>query len=189
MHSRRDLLAGLAAAGTTGLVSGCIGNGGFGSGGNGSVDRAVDPTVVVVEHDQYGEILVDDEGMTLYQFVNDEPNETSCLENCLERWPALVVDSEATGGDDVTAEIDTLRRPDGRRQVTAAEWPLYNYIEDEAPGDVEGQGVNDAWFVVDPGGKPVDSGDEPASGDYNSSGYGGYDQNSSNQTDETPPAE
>jgi hypothetical protein len=28
--------------------------------------------------------------------------------------------------------------------------PLYYWIEDVVPGDTNGQGVNDVWFVVSP---------------------------------------
>lgn len=48
-----------------------------------------------------------------------------------------------------------MTREDGAEQVTYGGWPLYHFAGDEAPGDTNGQGVNDVWFVVDPSGEAV----------------------------------
>ena len=43
----------------------------------------------------------------------------------------------------------TAARPDdGSEQATYNDWPLYHYAGDAEPGDTNGQGVNDVWFVV-----------------------------------------
>jgi hypothetical protein len=33
--------------------------------------------------------------------------------------------------------------------------PLYYYAQDKAPGDVAGQGVNNVWYLVSPGGEMI----------------------------------
>jgi hypothetical protein len=51
--------------------------------------------------------------------------------------------------------------------------PLYRYAPDAAPGDTNGQGVNDVWFVVGADGVPIEAaaaGNVPVGDDY---GYGG----------------
>ena len=34
-------------------------------------------------------------------------------------------------------------------------WPLYYYVGDVGPGDVDGQGVDGVWFVVGADGKLI----------------------------------
>jgi len=111
-------------------------------------------TVQVREHEELGEILVDAEGMTLYLFAPDESADgSSCQESCAATWSPLTVDGEPAAGDDVTAELTTFERADsGEMQVTANDWPLYTYTQDEAPGDANGQAVEDAWWTVRPDG-------------------------------------
>ena len=70
--------------------------------------------------------------------------------------------------------IGTIERSDGSTQATYAGHPLYYYAEDDEPGDVAGQGVNDVWWVLDASGEPVetlpDQPDEPTQ-DGGNSGY------------------
>ena len=40
-------------------------------------------------------------------------------------------------------------------QLKAGKWPLYRFAGDEAPGDVNGQGSGDVWFVLDPQAKLI----------------------------------
>ena len=48
-------------------------------------------------------------------------------------------------------------RDNGSVQATYNGWPLYYFIRDEAPGDTNGQGVGEIWYVVDPSGAGVGS--------------------------------
>jgi predicted lipoprotein with Yx(FWY)xxD motif len=102
-----------------------------------------------------GTILVDAEGLTLYLFAPDAQGPSTCEADCLSAWPALA--GPATAGEGVDESLlGTATRPDdGTEQVTYNGWPLYYYAQDNAPGDVRGQGVGDVWFVVDPAGEPV----------------------------------
>ena len=40
-------------------------------------------------------------------------------------------------------------------QVTYNHHPLYLYIDDEQPGDVNGQGTYTYWYVLSPSGRPI----------------------------------
>ncbi|SFC72814.1 Predicted lipoprotein with conserved Yx(FWY)xxD motif [Halobiforma haloterrestris] len=116
------------------------------------------PTVGVRDHPDYGEILVGPEGMTVYMFDQDTQNagESACSGDCADAWPPLTVDDgEPVAGDGVTADLEAFERDTGERQVTANGWPLYYFARDEEPGDVQGQGVNDVWWVLRPDGTPL----------------------------------
>jgi predicted lipoprotein with Yx(FWY)xxD motif len=39
--------------------------------------------------------------------------------------------------------------------VTIDGMPIYYWQNDKAPGDVDGQGVNDVWYVVAPDGEMI----------------------------------
>ena len=114
-----------------------------------------DATVAVASTDEFGEILVGSEGMTLYLFTKDEGTESVCYDDCAATWPPLVVDGEPTGGGGVSAELGTTERRDGSMQVTAAGHPLYYFAGDEEPGDTNGQGLGDAWYVLSPEGERI----------------------------------
>jgi len=116
-------------------------------------------TVRVASHPDYGEVLVDGEGMTLYMFDSDErgAGASTCSGGCLEAWPPLTSDGEPGAGDAVTADLTTFDRGDGTTQVAANGWPLYYFASDESAGDASGQGVSDVWWVLGPDGEPIRS--------------------------------
>ncbi|MEO6125052.1 MAG: hypothetical protein ABIR32_15205 [Ilumatobacteraceae bacterium] len=113
-----------------------------------------DATVETADTD-LGTILVDGEGRTLYMFAPDSQGPSTCEDKCLATWPSLT--GPATAGDGVDAALlGTVPRSDDRsEQVTYDGWPLYHFAKDAAPGDINGQGVGDVWYVVDPSGAPI----------------------------------
>ena len=120
-------------------------------------DAGGQAAVEVATHDEYGDVLVDSEGMTLYMFDNDEQGagSSACSGGCADAWPPLAADGTPSAGDGVSAELTTFQRSDGSTQIAANGWPLYYWQNDEAPGDATGQGVNDVWWVLDPAGEPL----------------------------------
>jgi len=125
-------------------------------GPDGAPKRPAQATVAVREHPEYGDVLVDGDGMTLYMFDQDEtdPPASVCSGGCASTWPPLTTEAEPTVGEAVTAAIDTFEREDGATQVAAGGWPLYGYASDTEPGDATGQGANDVWWVLAPDGTP-----------------------------------
>lgn len=113
-------------------------------------------TVAVSGHPDHGDILVDGEGMVLYMFDSDTQSElaSTCTGGCAEAWPPLTTEAEPEAGDAVEAELTTFDRDDGSTQVAANGWPLYHFQNDASPGDANGQGVSDGWWVLDPAGIP-----------------------------------
>ena len=115
-------------------------------------------TVNVADVGTFGQALVDGEGRSLYLFTNDTQNSgaSSCTGNCLVNWPPLLTDGEPVAGEGVDASmLGTISLSDGTTQVTYNGWPLYYYAEDTAPGDANGQGVGDVWYLVSPTGEMI----------------------------------
>jgi predicted lipoprotein with Yx(FWY)xxD motif len=121
--------------------------------GRGDVWFTVVPeTAVVSNNDELGEFLVAPTGMTLYTFANDEPGVSNCTEQCAENWPPFTIreNDRLAAGAGIEGEWGTIEREDGSLQVTYNGMPLYFFAEDEAPGDTNGQGAGDVWFIVAP---------------------------------------
>jgi len=130
-------------------------------------------TTVTTTEGALGTFLADGSGVTLYLFSVDEPGVSNCDADCLAVWPPLLTDGDpAVGGAADPALIGTIVRDDGSAQVTYGGWPLYYFAADAAPGDVNGQGVNDVWFVVSPSGEQIVTAPD-VDGDTGMGGYGG----------------
>ena len=103
-----------------------------------------------------GSILVDPDGLTLYVFTADSDGESACYDDCASTWPPVAADT-AISTDLDAAMFGSIERTDGTQQLTVNGMPLYLFASDTAPGDVNGQGVNDVWFVVDADGNMLDA--------------------------------
>lgn len=131
-------------------------------------DPDPDTAQVALAATDLGDILVDGEGRTLYLFLNDEQGgDSTCYDDCEANWPPLGAPAQAGSGIDATL-LGTVARDDGTDQVTYNGWPLYYFTPDSSPGDMNGQGVGDVWFVVNAAGDAVqDAADtEGAARDY-----------------------
>ncbi|TVR20876.1 MAG: hypothetical protein EA396_09400 [Anaerolineaceae bacterium] len=109
----------------------------------------VEPVMIYAAHghEDFGSFLVGPEGMTLYLFVPDDAN---CVDQCLVNWPPLTVESadDITISQRLSGETGVFEREDGTLQVTYDDIPLYYFINDMMIGDVNGQGVNDVWYII-----------------------------------------
>jgi predicted lipoprotein with Yx(FWY)xxD motif len=114
-------------------------------------------TVNVADNSQYGSILVDQNGMTLYMFTNDTQGAgtSACSGACAALWPALAASSPTAGTGVDASKLGTITRSDGTTQVTYNGWPLYTYAKDTKAGDTTGQGFKSIWYVIAPSGDPV----------------------------------
>jgi len=101
-----------------------------------------------------GDHLVDSEGNTLYVFMIDTPGESACYDDCEETWP--IVDEVTSVGEGLDESlVGTTNRTTGDVQATYNGWPLYYFAGDAGPGDVNGQGIGDVWYVLDATGEPI----------------------------------
>ena len=110
---------------------------------------------VKIRHsDQLGNYFTDTEGMTLYWFKKDSPSVSVCAGPCLEKWPIYFRPTVAAPAGVNESDFATITREDGKQQTTFRGYPLYYFFNDKKPGDTTGQGVNNIWYVIDPGNFP-----------------------------------
>lgn len=121
----------------------------------GTTAAAVEGASLVVASTELGDVLTA-HGLTLYLFMPDAQGAPTCNDDCAANWPALVGPVNAGDGVDA-ALLGTATRDDGTVQATYNGWPLYHFAGDSAAGDVNGQGVGENWWVVDPAGEPISS--------------------------------
>jgi predicted lipoprotein with Yx(FWY)xxD motif len=116
--------------------------------------QAAGGTTVAVASGRLGDILVDGDGRTLYAFTKDRGDQSACSGQCADSWPALTGTANAGSGVQA-ALLSTATQADGSSQVTYDGRPLYYFAGDAKPGDVNGQGVGDVWFVLTADGQLV----------------------------------
>ncbi len=129
-----------------------------GSGGGTSPTTPPSGQSLAVADTSLGAVLVDGNGMTVYMLTADSPGKSSCATQCLVYWPAVSVAGTPTVGSGVVAKVGQGTTPDGAPILTAGGWPLYTYVQDHAPGDVTGEGVQSfggTWYALSPDGQPV----------------------------------
>jgi predicted lipoprotein with Yx(FWY)xxD motif len=123
---------------------------------------------VHVRNTGLGEILVNAQGRTLYLFKADSGGASACEGACAAAWPPLLVHGNRSVASGTNASlVSTIRRPTGALQLTYNGHPLYLYVADHKPGDVNGQGVTAfgaPWYVLSPAGNQVSSTSAAASG-------------------------
>src|SRR5207342_1469465 len=76
---------------------------------------------------------------------------------CAASWPPITADGKPTLNGVDAKLIGTAVRPDGSTQLTVDGWPVYRYVQDMAPGIVNGQGLDGVWLAIGPDGKPLSS--------------------------------
>lgn len=101
----------------------------------------------------FGGVLADDAGRTMYVFGNDEAGVSSCYDECAASWPPVAAGLVA--GDNIDVTVGSNARSDGGEQLTVNERPVYLFSGDSQPGDINGQGLSDLWFVVGIDGEPI----------------------------------
>ena len=112
-------------------------------------------TVQVASSAQYGSILVDAQGKTLYLYEQDTSKTSACTGTCIATWPPLTATGSPTAGAGLNASLlGTAKQGDGSNQVTYNGHLLYLFSGDANAGDVTGQGV-EGFFVVSSTGDKV----------------------------------
>jgi predicted lipoprotein with Yx(FWY)xxD motif len=95
---------------------------------------------------------------TVYLFEGDTASASTCNGACATVWPPVTGTATASGGA-MSADLGTITRSDGAKQVTYKGHPLYFYGRDGDAGDAYGQGIKSFgadWYVLSPSGEKVD---------------------------------
>jgi predicted lipoprotein with Yx(FWY)xxD motif len=88
-----------------------------------------------------GRVLVDARGRTLYAFDLDKGGKSSCSGACAALWPPLLTSGAPRAAGVPTAKLGTVKRSDGRLQVTFSGHPLYVFAKDTKAGQVNGASI------------------------------------------------
>ena len=91
-------------------------------------------------------LFTDADGMTLYTFDNDTPGVSNCTGGCATAWPPLIGEA----GMALPDGFSLITRSDGGQQIAYENEPLYLWMNDRAPGDTTGDGVNGVWHIARP---------------------------------------
>ncbi|MCW3032536.1 MAG: hypothetical protein QOK19_614 [Solirubrobacteraceae bacterium] len=114
---------------------------------------------VEVRGTSLGKVLVNSQGRTLYLFKKDSAGRSACTGECAKFWPPLRVSGKPTAGRGVSAsKLGTIKRSDGKPQVTYKGHPLYTFQQDTKAGQTNGQGVNAfgaSWFTLSSAGNAI----------------------------------
>jgi len=108
-------------------------------------------TVNISENNAVGSYLVDQDGMTLYNFSADSPGTSACYSDCLVTWPIFLAEQVTVPETLNASDFGTVNRTDGARHTTFKGMPLYYYVGDTNPGDTTGKGISSfggVWNVV-----------------------------------------
>jgi predicted lipoprotein with Yx(FWY)xxD motif len=117
-------------------------------------------TVSVAHSGELGSILVaGPKQKTVYLFAADKGPMSTCSSACAEVWPPVTTTGapKAAGGANA-ADLGTITRSDGTKQVTYKGHPLYYYVGDGTSDETSGQGINSfgaPWYVLTPSGSEV----------------------------------
>ncbi len=126
------------------------------------------PATVSLASTSLGKILVDSQGRSLYLFKADVETKSACTAACATAWPPLLTHGKpAAGGGASALLVGTAKRSNGARQVTYNGHPLYLFVDDQNPGDVNGQGstaFGAPWFVLSAAGNQTSANQSGARG-------------------------
>jgi predicted lipoprotein with Yx(FWY)xxD motif len=93
-------------------------------------------------------VLVNRSGLTLYSLSAETKGRFICTNSCLTLWHPLTISrgQKPTGA----RSLGTIRRPEGRTQVTYNGKPLYTFVQDRKRGQAGGEGFKDVgvWHAA-----------------------------------------
>jgi predicted lipoprotein with Yx(FWY)xxD motif len=114
---------------------------------------------VLVRHTRLGAIIVDAHGRTLYMFTRDHAGTSTCTAMCARFWPPYTTHGRPTGGPGIKRPLLGVTRPPGDPDVvTYHGHPLYRFVRDTRPGQVNGENATafgGRWDVLSPSGRPI----------------------------------
>jgi predicted lipoprotein with Yx(FWY)xxD motif len=133
-------------------------------------------TVIESHAGSAGSFLTNSSGRAVYLWDADSMNKSMCSGACAGAWPPVTAKGHVTAADGAkAADLGTITRSDGSKQVTYLGHPLYYFAGDSGSGQTSGQGSDSfgaKWWLVAPAGTKItvaDSATGAAAGAGNSS--------------------
>ena len=130
-------------------------------------------TVIESHAGSAGSFLTNGSGRAVYLWAADSMNKSTCSGACAGLWPAVTTTGKVTAADGAnTADLGTITRSDGSKQVTYGGHPLYYFAGDSGPAQTSGQGSDDfgaKWWLVAPAGTEITVADAAAGGGHSTS--------------------
>lgn len=99
-----------------------------------------------------GSLILAETGLSLYTFDNDAIETSNCngtagdTDTCAGVWPPLL----AAEGAVATEKMTIIDRENSDKQWAYLGRPLYQFHQDSAQGDVNGDGINSIWHLARP---------------------------------------
>jgi len=166
-----------AAASAIALLAGCGSSSSSTTGSTSAATAASTPThstaaaattaaapgvAVQVKKGKLGTILAaGPKRLTVYLFEADKGPASACSGACAQAWPPVTTGgAPVAAAGAVSADLGTIVRADGTKQVTYKGHPLYFFAKDGDAGDAYGEGANAFgadWYVLRPNGSKVDN--------------------------------
>lgn len=99
-----------------------------------------------------GKIFTNQNGMALYTYGKDTKGTTmsACVDACIKNWPPFLAEAGATPEGAWT--LVQVKDKDGALKSMWAYdgWPLYMFVNDTKPGQMNGEGIGGVWHVAKP---------------------------------------
>jgi predicted lipoprotein with Yx(FWY)xxD motif len=176
----RTMLPGVAVAAAAGLLAACGSAGTHAAGGTAHPPAASHRVVVSARKlPGVGTVLVNRSGKTIYSPQQEAHGKILCTGSCLSFWFPVPAGAGAApqAPSDVTGALGTIRRPDGRTQLTYNGKPLYTFRLDLAPGQAHGNNFTDhfgstsfTWRAITTSGSPAGASQPGNGGGYANQG-------------------
>ena len=110
--------------------------------------------------------LTNSSGRAVYLWAADSMNKSMCSGACAQAWPPVTSMGQVTAANGAkAADLGTITRSDGTKQVTYLGHPLYYFAGDSGPGQTNGQGSDSfgaKWWLVAPAGTKITVADSAA---------------------------
>jgi predicted lipoprotein with Yx(FWY)xxD motif len=140
-------------------------------------------TVIETHAGSGGTFLTDGSGRTVYLWVKDGMNKSTCTGACASAWPPVMATGKLTAsGGAKASDLGTIARPGGGKQVTYDGHALYYFAGDSSAAQTSGQGSDSfgaKWWLVAPAGTQITAADTATGSAASGSSAGGSTSSSS----------
>ncbi len=94
----------------------------------------------------YGQVLANRQGFTLYSLSSEGSGKVTCKATCWKFWPPVLVPATASVktvslAAGVDGAIGFTSQHGNTKQLTFDGYPLYTFVKDTKPGQVNGEGI------------------------------------------------